>query len=320
MSINSVGKNIACIRGKVVAVFGDLMLDEYIIGNVDRISPEAPVPIVDIMSREYRLGGAANVAANIKALGSTPILLSVIGSDSAAGKIRELLTSCDISSRILCENRPTTIKTRIVAHNQQLVRMDEEIKTPISQDTELKMIELSSEVIPECDIILISDYAKGAITERVIRHIIELSQKTGKPIIADPKRLFDFYKGVKLITPNELELNRLSGLKINEEQKIKNLIHALDFDALLVTRGEKGMVLFTRNEKYIIPAICSHEEVADVTGAGDTVLAVIGLGIAGGFDISESVNLANVAAGLKVRKFGTVPIRYEELENEIMGK
>ncbi len=305
-----------------VLVAGDIILDEYIWGKANRLSPEAPVPVLEVGKYEYILGGAANVANNIRSLGGKVALAGVIGNDSQADKLKDILNTNDINTSCLINdaNRPTTVKTRLLAHNrQQLVRFDREVKDPITPETELKLTEKISEYASEFDLILLSDYAKGVLTETFLKRAISLAHEQNKPVLVDPKGLdFVKYCGATLITPNRLEaaLATKSPQDANPEELALKIKQQVNAEYILVTLGEDGILVFSAAGAKTIPAVTS--EVYDVTGAGDSLISAISLAlIASGNDIETSVEIGNYAAGVAVRKIGTTAVSPAELKNII---
>lgn len=302
-------------KGKRVGVLGDIMLDEYIIGKVSRISPEAPVPIVEVEEEYSLLGGASNVANNIKSLLGEPILFGVIGKDRGGENIINLLREKGIISKLYMDkNRPTTRKTRVIALNQQVVRIDKEVKYFISEEIEEIVFQNIEENIKEIDIFILSDYAKGVLTPKLTYEVINLVKSKGKKVIVDPKgKDYRKYKGASIITPNEREAQ----IAVNMEENFdlitcaKKLWDITEGEGVLITRGERGMFLFEFNSQVFIPALSSP--VRDVTGAGDTVVATLSLALAGGGNLLESAILSNLSAGISVKKLGTATVSPREL-------
>ncbi len=302
-------------KGKRVGILGDIMLDEYIIGKVSRISPEAPVPIVEVEEEYSLLGGASNVANNIKSLLGEPILFGVIGKDRGGENIINLLREKGINSKLYMDkNRSTTRKTRVIALNQQVVRIDKEVKDFISEEIEEIVFQNIEEDIREIDIFILSDYAKGVLTPKLTSEVINLVKSRGKKVIVDPKgRDYRKYKGASIITPNEREAQ----IAINMEENFdlitcaKKLWDITEGEGVLITRGEKGMFLFEHNSQIFIPTLSS--QVRDVTGAGDTVVATLSLALAGGGNLLESAILSNFSASITVKKLGTATVSPEEL-------
>lgn len=302
-----------------ILVIGDLILDQYIWGKVQRISPEAPVPVVEVEKSTYIPGGAANVANNISALGGKVVLCGIIGNDNS-GKIleKELQNKgIDTSGIVIDETRPTSIKTRIIAHSQQVVRIDREKKEKIGREIVKKLLEKIKIIIPEVKIISFSDYNKGMAEKILVKEIIKIAHKFKKKVIVDPKPAnFEKFKNATLITPNQQEASLASHIEIVDERTLKKaakkIMRNLNLEALLVTRGEKGMSLFKKEKEVHIPAVTS--EVYDVTGAGDTVVGALSLFLASGADLITAVKFSNYAAGVVVRKVGTATATLQEIK------
>jgi rfaE bifunctional protein kinase chain/domain len=298
-----------------ILVVGDVMLDRYWHGQVTRISPEAPVPVVHVQREENRLGGAANVALNIRNIGARVTLLSVIGEDDAALTLRQLLSKQGIDAELdEVPSIETIVKLRIIGHSQQVVRVDFEKKP---NHGEISFIAKRFEsLLLSHDVVLFSDYGKGSLAE--IDIMISKARAAGKPVLIDPKgSSWDRYKGASLITPNRNELADVIGSWSAETeliQKVDILRNNLGLNALLLTRSEEGMTLFEASG--VNSVLANAREVADVTGAGDTVIAVLALMIACGLNLYQATLLANKAAGLVVAKFGTASLTYAELANE----
>jgi rfaE bifunctional protein kinase chain/domain len=295
-----------------VLVVGDVMLDRYWHGEVARISPEAPVPVVHIQREENRLGGAANVALSIKTLGAHVTLLSMVGQDNAARSLRQLLITQGIDSELGEDpGMETIVKLRVIGRGQQMLRIDFE-KEP---DHEIlsSMLECFGELLAEHDVVLFSDYGKGGLAH--ISKMIRLAQAAGKPVLIDPKgNDWSRYSGATLITPNRAELAQVLGSWQDEASlgnKVEALLAQLQLKALLLTRSEDGMSLFEAGRVSSVPA--QAREVADVTGAGDTVIATMALMVACGLDLQQAMAWANKAGGLVVAKFGTASLTYNEL-------
>lgn len=304
------------LRGCRVLVVGDLMLDEYLRGEVSRISPEAPVPVLEVRSQESRLGGAANAAANIQALGGTTSLVGVVGKDETAATLGERLSAARIISTCVPDpDRPTSKKTRLVAQQQQIVRVDQEKRTPIAGAILEAVKHAIDTRIRDAHAVVVSDYAKGVITQDVARHAIATARKAGLPIVVDPKqRDFAIYAGATVITPNlhELEAAAPSPGKFDVERIARELLPIVDGAALLVTRSADGMSLFRAEAAPIhVPAIA--KEVFDVTGAGDTVVATLALALAAKLSFEHALELASVAAAISVSKRGTSTVSAAEL-------
>lgn len=304
-------------RGSKIAIIGDVMLDKYVYGTISRISPEAPVPVVDIDKTEYRLGGAANVANNIKALEAEPILIGVIGNDYDSRHYLDVMKMLGLSTAgIIKDNsRPTTAKTRVIAHSQHVLRVDSEIKDDISNNTRRKIIEFFTKNIKSFAAVILQDYNKGVLTGEMITQIISVCRKYKKPIYVDPKfhNFFEF-RDVTVFKPNRKETADILAMKIDGEESVKEagriLIDRLNCEYLVLTRGEKGMMLFDKekNKTVILNIPTKARKVADVSGAGDTVISTIAVMLAGGANIIEAVMLANQAAGIVCEEVGIIPI------------
>lgn len=306
-----------------VLVVGDVMLDRYWWGKVQRISPEAPVPVVNLEKTSLVPGGAANVAANITGLGAKPFLFGIIGEDSEGELFAQILNSIDVSSKFLLreKNRPTTIKTRIVAHNQQVVRIDQENIQPISSATQKNLINQFKELIEDIDIVIVSDYAKGVITEDLASRLITTARRSNKLILVDPKgRDFSKYRGATLLTPNKQEAATACNFEPNNSDLIEKaglqLLKNLDSEAVLITQGDQGMTLFEKN-KPPFHLNTSARAVYDVTGAGDTVIASLGVAVGAGADLVAAAEIANINAGLVVEEVGTTAISLKRLREAI---
>ena len=295
-----------------VLVVGDAMLDRYWFGTVDRISPEAPVPIVRVGREEERLGGAANVALNVKSLGAQVSLMTVVGADEAAGKLRKLLTQHGVHSLLGSDAKLNTIvKLRVIGRAQQLIRLDFESQP----DHEVLALLLSDyqRVLPEHDSVLFSDYGKGGLTH--IPRMIALAQQAGKPVLIDPKGSdYGRYAGATVITPNREELAHVIGAWSSEAQlheRAQQLRQAQGFAGILLTRSGEGISLFDERGHVQVPALA--REVFDVTGAGDTVIAVLAVLLACGVSLREALPVVNRAGGIVVGKFGAANVSYAEL-------
>jgi D-glycero-beta-D-manno-heptose-7-phosphate kinase len=293
-------------------VVGDVMLDRYWFGDVSRISPEAPVPVVKVERAEERLGGAANVARNAAALGAQTALLSVVGEDDAGRTLARLLTEGGIAAGLHVDRDiDTTVKLRVIGRQQQLLRIDFET-TPSHEILQAKLSEFASRVA-EADVVILSDYGKGGLAH--IAEMIRLARAAGKPVLVDPKGDdYGKYRGATVITPNRGELREVVGRWSSEAEllaKSQALRTELELDALLVTRSEEGMTLFSAGETHHQPA--QTREVFDVSGAGDTVIATLAVMLAAGADWAEAIRVANVAAGIVVGKLGTAVVTRNEL-------
>ncbi len=293
-------------------IVGDVMLDRYWFGEVARISPEAPVPVVKIARSEERPGGAANVARNVAALGASVSLLSVVGDDEAGRSLQQLLAASGIDVSLHLDAAiSTTVKLRVIGRQQQLLRIDFET-TPSHEVLRAKLVEFESR-LPECDAVILSDYGKGGLTH--ISDMIRLARAAGKKVLVDPKGDdFSKYAGATVVTPNRAELREVIGRWQDDEElarKVEALRRELGLDALLVTRSEEGMSLFHADGVVHEGAVA--REVFDVSGAGDTVIATLAVMLACGASWSDAVHLANVAAGVVVGKLGTAVVSGAEL-------
>jgi D-beta-D-heptose 7-phosphate kinase/D-beta-D-heptose 1-phosphate adenosyltransferase len=311
---------ISSLRDRKVVVLGDVMLDEFIWGEVTRISPEAPVPVVDIRRESVHLGGAANVLANLIALGARAAVIGVIGNDSGGERVRTALHEINPTQPsdylVVDASRPSTIKTRIIAHNQLVVRADRERRTAIDTATENRIIAALKTALADADAFVVSDYDKGVVTPRILAEILPLAYER-RPVLIDPKiRNFASYRPATLVTPNHHEALRLTGLEddsdIGLHQAAKLIRKKLGCDSVLITRGDRGMILLERDQDPIFVDTVARE-VYDVTGAGDTVIATLAGALAAGASMLEAATLANHAAGIVVAKVGTATANADEL-------
>ena len=311
-------------QGRTVLVLGDLMLDDFIWGRVSRISPEAPVPVVDVESQTFRAGGCANVAANVRALGGHPLTIGVIGRDDAGRRLKMLLAELGIDAGHLIEDdRHTTLKTRIVAHGQQVVRTDREDRSPVGSNVVEALTRRFDKVLGDVAAIVVSDYDKGVVNEELLGRVLPRAQQAGVPVFLDPKvHHADYYRPVTLMTPNSREAELLSGMAIRDRASLaeagNKLLERFECPYVLITRGEDGMSLFSRDAAHDIPA--SALEVFDVTGAGDTVIATMAIARAAGATMEEAAWLANHAAGVVVGKIGTASLTRFELTHAIESR
>lgn len=313
-------EDVSRLAGKRVMIIGDVMLDHYVVGEVERISPEAPVPVVRVGEEDYRLGGAGNVARNVVALGGKPLLVSPIGDDQVGGQVSRLCSECGFKAElVVVKNRPTTRKTRILAGNQQVVRVDRESADPLNGSTVSNLINYLREQLPNYEVVILSDYGKGVIsTEFISRFNSLLESLDERPVIlVDPKtRNYDHYHGVDMLTPNSKEAGEGAGIEVIDQASIKRagsaLFERLSCKNLLITLGSGGMALFTGPDKVQhIPTVA--RKVYDVTGAGDTVIATIALALAAGHDLLKACVLANHAAGIVVAQIGAATATPERL-------
>jgi rfaE bifunctional protein kinase chain/domain len=308
-----------------VLIIGDVMIDNYLWGKVDRISPEAPVPVVSIQKKESRLGGAANVAINIQAMGANPILCAVIGADINGRNFLDLLQQLNMSNEgILQSNeRPTTIKTRIIGNNHQMLRVDEENEEDIPVSERRQMMNRIGSIISKkkIDVIIFEDYDKGLISKSLIEHVTKLAKQKKIPVAVDPKkRNFNFYKNVSLFKPNLKELRE--GMKIDVEkdqtEQIRRAVRKLATDHkienVLLTLSDKGVLIMNHETEELIPA--HYRNITDVSGAGDTVISVASLCLASGTDPKLLASLSNLAGGLVCEMVGVVPVQKEQLLQE----
>lgn len=314
-------------RTKKVLILGDIMIDSYMWGKVNRISPEAPIPVVSITGREYRLGGAANVALNVKSLGAEPILCSVVGVDEKASIFRELLEKNNMSSDgiISHPNRKTTIKTRVISGSQHLLRVDDEIETPIEDEVSDMLIETVKRICNEnkIDVIIFEDYDKGVLTSYNISKLVSFAKSKGICTAVDPKkRNFLYYSGVNLFKPNHKEFSE--GIKTEIPKNnfpainyaAQTFLKESDIAILLLTLSEHGVFVSNSQKYYHVPA--EIRNIADVSGAGDTVISVAGLLLSCGVGMEDIAGISNIAGGLVCEKTGVEPIKPEELLNQFV--
>jgi D-glycero-beta-D-manno-heptose-7-phosphate kinase len=304
--------------GARVLVAGDVMLDRYWFGDVSRISPEAPVPVVHVKRTEERPGGAANVARNITALGGRCTLLSVVGNDEAAASLQQLLAGERVTASLHRDAAlSTTVKLRVIGQQQQLLRID--FERPPSHEVLAAKLDEYERLVDEADAVVLSDYGKGAL-ERV-QEMIALARRHRKPVLVDPKGWdYERYRGATLLTPNRGEFREVAGRWADEAdlaRRAQKLRQDLQLDALMVTRSEEGMSLFTAQESHHEPT--RAREVYDVSGAGDTVIGTLALMIAAGADLHHAMRVANHAAGIVVGKLGTAVVHPDELERSLAG-
>jgi len=319
MDLNRAGIIIGEFTERRLVVLGDLMLDEFIWGEVRRISPEAPVPVVEVRRETLNLGGSGNVVSNLRALGAQAVPVGLVGADEAAARIRERFQAIDAETDGLITDpiRPTTRKTRIVAHSQQMVRADREDRSPVSREIEDRALDAVTRHLAQADGLIISDYDKGLLTPRLLAGAISAARAAGKPVTLDPKiRNFNSYREVDLITPNQLEAERASGIEIVDQGSLisaaRRIRHLLDCRSVLITRGEHGMALLEESDQLTnIPTVA--REVYDVTGAGDTVIAALTLALTSGASLPDAAIIANHAAGVVVAKIGTATVSTAEL-------
>ena len=314
-----VAEILATIRDRTIVVLGDVMLDEFVWGDVTRISPEAPVPVVDVKKESVHLGGAANVLANLLSLGARGIVIGAVGNDPAGTRLRASLREINPQADeylVVDETRPSTTKTRIIAHSQLVVRADRELRTPVSSLIEDQIIAQLKQALAKADAFVVSDYDKGVVTPRILSAILPLACKH-MPVLIDPKlRNFNYYRPATLVTPNHHEALRFTNTEQNSDeglhQAAKLIRERLDCEAVLITRGDRGMMLVEGDSEPVYVETAARE-VYDVTGAGDTVIAALASSLAAGASMLESARLANHAAGIVVGKVGTATASASEL-------
>ncbi|MCX6149217.1 MAG: D-glycero-beta-D-manno-heptose-7-phosphate kinase [Ignavibacteriales bacterium] len=313
----------SAFQGLRIAVIGDMMLDCYFWGDVKRISPEAPVPVIEVDDEFYRFGGAANVAYNISTLGGIPVPVGIIGYDNHGSIFNSLMEDVHISSEgiITDDQRPTTTKTRVIAVNQHIVRIDQEKKNYIAENIEGKILNYLKENISQLDGVILEDYNKGVLTPKIIDEVINLSKQNNVIISVDPKfNNFFNYKDVTVFKPNRKETEDAFGMRIQSDEDIlkagNKLLERLNAKYVLLTLGEKGIAIFEKgNDVVRIPT--KARKVADVSGAGDTVIATLTMALAAKANIHEAAYLANYAGGLVCEEVGIVPILAEKLFDEV---
>ena len=314
------------MTGKRIAVVGDLMLDRYIWGSVSRISPEAPVPVIDMENEQARLGGAANVAKNIKSLGGNPMLVGVIGADNSGRQLHEIICENGFSTDgvVVDSSRPTTVKTRVIANNQHVVRIDRESKSDISDIIQNTIIDILARSIQSIDGIIIEDYNKGVVAASLISKLVKLANDHKKIITVDPKfNNFFEYRNVTIFKPNRKEAEEVLGQRLRTEDDIfhagASLQKRLQCTSLLLTLGEHGMALFEADGTMTrVPTWAQN--VQDVSGAGDTVISTLTMALSGGATLKEAATLANFAGGIVCGYVGIVPIDKAVLRNEILHR
>jgi D-beta-D-heptose 7-phosphate kinase/D-beta-D-heptose 1-phosphate adenosyltransferase len=305
-----------------IAVVGDVMLDAYIWGDVRRISPEAPVPVVEEQNRSFIPGGAANVAVNIASLGAQALLAGVTGDDEHARILHSTLhiRGVDTAGMVVETGRPTTTKTRIMAHSHQLLRVDAEHRTPISNETSDALAAWFAQAVRACGSAILSDYGKGLLTPQLTRNLIGCAAQSGVPLVVDPKGTdYSKYAGTTVLTPNLLEAERATGIEVHTEEDLMRCAAALQQQlpgtVILITRGAQGMSLFQENRQPVhVPSVA--RTVYDVTGAGDTVISVLASAIAAGASLPDAAALASAAAGVVVGKLGTSTLTLQELQEQ----
>jgi rfaE bifunctional protein kinase chain/domain len=308
-------------KKKKILIIGDLILDRYIWGKVNRISPEAPVPVVEVTDEDFLLGGASNVANNIVSLGGHATIVGVAGNDRAGEILMKMLKEKGVQCEgIFIGSRPTTVKTRIIAHNQQVVRFDKEVKDKVDGKVFRRFLEYIHNAVQSYDAVIISDYKKGVISSELVRKVVKYSRPGDVFVSVDPKvGHFHYYKKVSLITPNVMEASIASGIEIKDEKSLisagRALIKKLSCNVVLITRGEYGMSLFKKDKVVHIPTVA--RTVYDVTGAGDTVIATFTIAYAAGASEEEAAVIANHAAGIVVGEIGTAVATSDKLRKSL---
>ncbi|CAN5401728.1 D-glycero-beta-D-manno-heptose-7-phosphate kinase [soil metagenome] len=329
MNKNSLEKIFNKAASKKIYIVGDVILDRYFIGKVNRISPEAPVQVFDIEETQYKLGGAANVCLNINTLGSKPVLIGIIGDDAHGSVLESVLESQNIPLKGIIKesDRKTSCKTRVIADAHHLIRLDSETKKDITKDSENKILELLNENKNEIEVLILQDYNKGVLTKNLIKKIIEFANKSEIKVLTDPKfENFFEYKSVFLFKPNKKEFEDAAGRKFRNMDDLISSAHSLmkkiGCKNLLLTLGEHGMMIFeNKNGKITEHSVKTKaRKVSDVSGAGDTVISTMAVSIAGGAKIKDAAVLANQAAGIVVEESGIVPIQKEKLIEAMLQK
>jgi len=311
--------NLPKTNGLKILVIGDIMLDHYIYGDCNRISPEAPVPVVEVRSEQYTLGGAGNVVKNLHALNCDVDIISVVGDDENANRITEELSAFDLSvDGLVVDNaRCTTIKTRVVATRHQLIRLDREITEPIADDIEKAILALIKKNIYRYNIVLLSDYSKGLFTKNLLNNIFLICKEQGVKTIVDPKGIdFEKYAGASVIKPNKKEAAACTGIAIKDIESLEaaclQIKRITNCDDVIITMSEDGIALYSDNKLSIIPT--KAIDIVDVTGAGDTVLATLGLSLAAGNTLNFACDFANHAAAVVVSKVGSATATLQEID------
>lgn len=323
-------EGLSTLKGTRILLLGDVGLDEYILGDVRRISPEAPVPVLDVSSEDLRMGLAANVAQNVVSLGGLVDLVSVVGADEGADKLKRLYGQSQVSwdSMIVDSQRPTTRKTRVMAQHHHLVRVDYELRKYLSPETEMKVLKMYSDRLGACDAVVLQDYAKGIFSQNLMTQAIAMAHAKNKKVFVDPHRQnnAEFYKASDLIKPNYEESLALAGVEFEDLRARPDKVYEvgrllqqkIQCKDVVLTRGKEGMTIFSGDEIIEVPTFA--RKVFDVTGAGDTVIAAMGLALASGMSLVDACRLSNFAAGIVVGKVGCVPCGIDELKAEIQTK
>ena len=317
--VQILSKNILNLLNRKIFCLGDIMLDNYIIGNTNRISPEGPIPVLDIVKEVKMLGGVGNVVRKLSTLATETHLVSLLGNDLMSNEVEKKLNIINVNKDLVRDsNRPTITKSRYISNNQQILRVDKEKTDFIDKKIENKIFNYSKKRILKTDVVIISDYNKGLITKNLLKRIVSFANKNKKPVIIDPKSTdFDKYKGATIVTPNIKELELVAKKKLNSDKEIinisKKLIFKFNFKHLLITMGKSGMMLISKNNKNVIKFDAEAKEVFDVSGAGDTVASFIAAGIGSSLKIEEVIKIANIAAGVVVGKTGTSVAHLSEI-------
>lgn len=309
-----------------VLIIGDVMVDAYIWGSVDRISPEAPVPVMLVKNRDFRLGGAANVALNLLSLGATPVLCTIAGDDEQGKRLISLMEErrMTVDGLVISATRPTTLKARVIASNQHVLRIDQESDEVATSVEEMALLKKVEKLLPTCQVVVFEDYDKGVITPKIISQTVSWAKEKNIPTVVDPKkRNFLQYKGVTLFKPNLKELRE--GLKIDldahQESSVRDAVRLLkerlSVEGVMLTMSEHGVFVDAGGEQHLVPA--HKREIADVSGAGDTVVSIAALCVALKLDARETATLANLGGGIVCQYVGVVPIDRTELLNEVEG-
>lgn len=313
----------ASLSAARILCIGDVMMDRFVYGSIDRISPEAPIPVLLVEREKHMLGGAGNVVANIAALGAKATLVAVVGADAVGNDVQKQLGDLGIDPALeISTDRFTTVKSRFISSAQQMLRVDREKSGPIPAAVEEKIIKRIVALVPEAGAVILSDYKKGLLTDKIIAATIEAARQHNKPVVVDPKGTdFTRYRGATVITPNRKELETATGMKAGTDDEVRaaalKLIMSCDITTVLATRSKDGMSIITRDgEPVHIPA--QVREVYDVSGAGDTVIAVFTAGLAAGFTVKDAALLSNVAAGIVVGKPGTATAHLDEISAALL--
>jgi len=324
-------KKVSQLGESKVLLVGDFMLDSYVYGDALRISPEAPVPVLKVMKRENKCGGAASVAADLAALGAKAVCIGIIGNDDNGRILSELLSACgaDTSGLLVSANRPTTTKQRLIGlaqhrHQQQLMRIDDEVSEPVGGGDAADILKLYKSAVEKADIVCLQDYAKGILSPELTREFVAIARKAGKRVVVDPPLRNDYSKfiGSSTMTPNRQEASLVVGFPIETQADAERaagiLLEKFELEAAIITMDKDGAYLKTKERSMMVPTIA--RTVYDVTGAGDVVLAALAVALACGWDYYSAVNLANIAGGLEVEKFGVATVSRDEIISELIER